>query len=105
MVQALLLAPILLTPVKIPRNKGGHCPFRKSQLDSQTFGMAGPTGLWNRYHLGGDLNRLSSTKEKEYELSFLLSSPRKQFKSNLKLTYLAGASLSLTTRIRNSLIS
>ena len=24
----------LLMGVKIPRNKGGHCPFRKSQLDS-----------------------------------------------------------------------
>ena len=71
-VQALLLAPILLTGEKIPRNKGGHCPFRKSQLDSRTFGMAGPTGLWTRYHLGGDLNRLSSTKEKEYQLGFLL---------------------------------
>ena len=61
---ALLLAPILLTGVKIPHNKGGHCPFRKSQLDSRTFGMAGLTGLWTRYHLGGDLNQLSSTKKK-----------------------------------------
>ena len=43
----------LLTGEKIPHNKGGHCPFRKSQLDSRTFGMAGPTGLWTRYHLGG----------------------------------------------------
>ena len=50
--------------VKIPHNKGGHCPFRKSQLDSRTFGMAGPMGLWTRYHLGNDLNRLSSTKKK-----------------------------------------
>ena len=49
---------------KIPRNKEGHCPFRKSQLDSRTFGMAGPMGLWTRYHLGGDLNQLSSTKKK-----------------------------------------
>ena len=64
MVEALLLVPILLTGVKIPRNKGGHYPFRKSQLDSWTFGMAGPIGLWTRYHLGGDLNRLSSTKKK-----------------------------------------
>ena len=55
---------LLLTGVKIPRNKGGHCPFRKSQLDSRTFGMAGPMGLWTRYHLGDDLNRLSSTKKK-----------------------------------------
>ena len=54
----------LLTGEKIPHNKGGHCPFRKSQLDSQTFGMAGPTGLWTRYHLGGDLKWLSSTKKK-----------------------------------------
>ena len=42
----------VLTGVKIPRNKGGHCPFCKSQLDSQMFGMAGPTGLWTHYHLG-----------------------------------------------------
>ena len=41
----------LLMGVKIPRNKGRHFPFRKSQLDSQTFGMAGSTGLWTRYHL------------------------------------------------------
>ena len=61
---ALLLAPILLMGVKIPLNKGGHFPFRKSQLDSRMFGMAGPTGLWTHYHLGGDLNRLSSTKKK-----------------------------------------
>ena len=61
---ALLLAPILLMGVKIPRNKGGHCPFRKSQLDSRMFGMAGPTGLWTHYHLGDDLNRLRSTKKK-----------------------------------------
>ena len=27
---SLLLAPILLTDVKIPRNKGSQCPFRKS---------------------------------------------------------------------------
>ena len=40
----------VLTRVKIPRNKGGHCPFRKSQLDSRMFGMVGPTGLWTRYH-------------------------------------------------------
>jgi hypothetical protein len=53
---ALLLVPILLTGVKIPHKKGGHYPFHKSQLDSRTFGMAGPTGLWTRYHLGGDLN-------------------------------------------------
>ena len=54
----------LLTGVKIPHNKGVHFPFCKSQLDSQTFGMAGPTRLWTRYHLGGDLNRLSSNKKK-----------------------------------------
>ena len=46
---ALLLAPILLTGVKIPRNKGRHYPFHKSQLDSRTFAMAGSTGLWTRY--------------------------------------------------------
>ena len=40
----------LLTGVKIPRNKGGHYPFRKSQLDSRTFGMAGLMGLWTHYH-------------------------------------------------------
>ena len=61
---ALLLPPILLMSEKIPHNKGGHFPFYKSQLDSRTFGMAGPTGLWTYYHLGGDLNRLSSTKKK-----------------------------------------
>ena len=53
----------LLMGVKIPRNKGGHCPFHKSQLDSQTFGMVGPTGLWTHYHLGVDLNWLISTKK------------------------------------------
>ena len=41
----------LLTGVKIPHNKGRHYPFRKSQLDSQMFGMAGLTGLWTRYRL------------------------------------------------------
>jgi hypothetical protein len=61
---AFLLVPILLIGVKIPPNKGGHYLFHKSQLDSRTFGMAGPTGLWTRYHLGGDLNPLSSTKKK-----------------------------------------
>jgi hypothetical protein len=55
---------VMLTGEKIPRNKGGHIPFCKSQLDSRTFGMVGPTGLWTRFHLGGDLNRLSSTKKK-----------------------------------------
>ena len=40
----------LLIGVKIPRNKGRHCLFRKSQLDSRTFGMAGSMGLWTRYH-------------------------------------------------------
>ena len=35
---------------KLPHNKGGHCPFRKSLLDSQTFVVAGPIGLWPRYH-------------------------------------------------------
>ena len=42
---------LLLTGVKIPRNKGGHYPFRKSQLDSRMFDMEGPTGLWTHYHL------------------------------------------------------
>ena len=58
------LLNLVLTGVKIPRNKGGHCLFHKSQLDSQTFGMAGPMGLWTHYHLGGDLNQLRSTKKK-----------------------------------------
>jgi hypothetical protein len=40
----------VLMGVKIPRNKGRHCPFRKSQLDSRTFGMAGSMGLWTCYH-------------------------------------------------------
>ena len=59
---ALLLAPILLMGEKIPHKKGGHFPFRKSQLDSQTFGMVGPTGLWPRYHPKRDFNQLISTK-------------------------------------------
>ena len=46
----LLLAPILLMGEKIPHNKGRHFPFHMSQLDSRTFGVAGPTGLWTRYH-------------------------------------------------------
>ena len=41
----------VLTGVKITCNKGRHCPFRKSQLDSRTFGMAGSTGLWTYYCL------------------------------------------------------
>ena len=61
---ALPLAQILVMGVKIPRNKGGHYPLRKSQLHSQMFGMVGPMGLWTCYHLGGDFNRLSSTKKK-----------------------------------------
>ena len=36
--------------VKIPHNKGRHCSFYKSQLDSRTFGMSGSTGLWTYYH-------------------------------------------------------
>ena len=31
---------------KIPRSKGGHFPFHKSQLDTQMFGVVGPTRLW-----------------------------------------------------------
>ena len=62
----------LLTRVKIPCNKGRHCQFQKSQLDSQTFSMAGPTGLWTHYHLGGDLNRLSSTNKKRVPAGFIL---------------------------------
>ena len=61
---ALLLVLILLMCGKFPRNKGDHYPFHKSQLDTRTFGVAGPMGLWTHYHLGGDLNRLSSTKKK-----------------------------------------
>ena len=41
---------LLLTGVKVPCNKGRHCPFHKSQLDSLTFGVAGSTGLWTRYY-------------------------------------------------------
>ena len=52
----------LLTGGEIPRNKGDHFPFRKSQLDSRMFGMVGPTRLWPCYHPKEDLNRLSSTK-------------------------------------------
>ena len=49
---------------EIPHNKADHYPFRKSQLDSRTFGMAVSTGLWPRYRPKRDLNRLSSTKWK-----------------------------------------
>ena len=70
---ALFLAPILLMGEKIPRNKGGHCPFRKSQLDSQTFGMAGPTGLWTRYHLWGWFESIKLNQEKEYQLGLSYS--------------------------------
>ena len=45
-----ILPKDLLMGVKIPLNKGCHYPFRKSQLDSQMFGMAELTGLWTRYH-------------------------------------------------------
>ena len=97
---------ILLTGEKIPRNKGGHFPFRKSQLDSRMFGTAGPMGLWTRYHLGGDLKSIKLNQEKEYQLGLSYSNfPRKKFKSNLKLTYPAGASLSLTTSISHLLRS
>lgn len=41
----------MLMGVKIPWNKGGHFSFRKSQLESWTFGMAGQTKLWTHYHL------------------------------------------------------
>ena len=44
---------VLLTRERVRHNKGGHCPFRKSQLDSRTFGMVGLMGLWPHYHLGG----------------------------------------------------
>ena len=91
--------------VKIPRNKGGHYPFSKSQLDSRMFGMVGPMGLWTRYHLGDDLNRLSSTKKRAPAGFIPLYFPRKQFKSKLKLTYPVGASLSLTTSISHLLRS
>ena len=40
----------LLMGVKIPHNKGRHCLFRKSQLDSLTFGVASSMGLWTHYH-------------------------------------------------------
>jgi hypothetical protein len=39
----------VLIGVKIPCNKGGHYPFCKSQLDSRTFGVAGPIVLWTHY--------------------------------------------------------
>ena len=44
---------VVLMGEKIPCNKGGHCSFCKSQLDSQTFGVAGPIGLWPHYHSRG----------------------------------------------------
>ena len=43
----------LLMGEKIPRNKGGYCLFHKSQLDSWTFDVVGPMGLWPRYHSRG----------------------------------------------------
>ena len=59
----------VLTGGKIPRNKGRHCPFRKSQLDSRTFGMAGSTRLWTCYRskLGYD----GCFKDQEYQKSQL----------------------------------
>ena len=35
---------------KIPLQQGGDCPFCKSQLDSQMFGVVGPTRLCIHYH-------------------------------------------------------
>ena len=43
----------MLTWEKVPRNKGGDFPFRKSQLDSWTFDMVGPMVLWPDYHPKG----------------------------------------------------
>ena len=61
----------VLTGVKIPRNKGGHYPFHKSQLDSRTFGMAGPTRLWTRYHLRViESIKLNQIKEYQLDLSY-----------------------------------
>ena len=47
---ALLLAPIFLMGGEFPHNKGGDCPFHKSQSDSRMFGVVGPTRLWTYYH-------------------------------------------------------
>ena len=72
---ALLLAPILLMGEKIPRNKGGHFPFCKSQLDSQTFGMAGPMRLWPRYH-HKEIRKFESVRlnqMREYQLDLFYS--------------------------------
>ena len=89
---------------KTPSQQKGSLPiFCKSQLDSQTFGMAGLTGLWTRYHLGGDLNWLISTKKKSTSRVFY--SKVLESNSNPKLTYPTRASLSLTTRISYSLSS
>ena len=41
MKQTLQDIKVILKGVKIPCNRGGHYSFRKSQLDSRTFGMAG----------------------------------------------------------------
>ena len=70
---ALLLEPILLTGVKIPHNKGRHCPFRKSQLDPRMFGMAGSTGLWTHDHIKFgwvdlNLNNIRMSHEKNYSI-------------------------------------
>ena len=33
-----------------PSQQRGNFLFHKSQLDSRNFGVAGPMGLWTRYH-------------------------------------------------------
>ena len=61
---ALLLAPILLTGVKIPRNKGGplFVPQVPIRLTNIWYGI--PDGVMDLLPSRGDLNRLSSTKKK-----------------------------------------
>ena len=59
---------------KNPSQQRGSLPVPQVPIRLTTiwYGMAGLTGLWTRYHLGGDLNRLSSTKKKEVPAGFIL---------------------------------
>ena len=52
MVCPLVLMSLLMWE-KIPRNKGDHFPFHKSQLDSPMFGVVAPIGLCPYYHSRG----------------------------------------------------
>ena len=68
----LLLAPILLTGVKIPRNKGGHYLFRKSQLDSNVW-YGRPNGIMDPLPSRGWFELVKLNQEKEYQLGLSYS--------------------------------